>query len=184
MKFSGRNWVNNWLPSREQAVQLLQKTKCPPQVISHCLAVSELALELANQLRKRGLEIDSQLVEVGAILHDIGRSESQGVDHSVVGSQIAKSLNLHESLVNIIKRHVGAGVTEEEAKEMGWPEDSYVPQTLEEKIVAYADKRIDKGKKVPIEIEIKRLQDKNKPEAAERVRNLHDEITSLLGKKQ
>ena len=173
-------------------MQLLQKTKCPPQVISHCLAVSELALELANQLRKRGLELDSQLVEnadidvlrYAAILHDIGRSESQGVDHSVVGSQIAKSLNLPESLVNIIKRHVGAGVTEEEAKEMGWPEDSYVPQTLEEKIVAYADKRIDKGKKVPIEIEIKRLQDKNKPEAAERVRNLHDEITSLLGKKQ
>ena len=139
-------------------------------------------MELANQLRKKGLEINIQLVEVGAILHDIGRSESHGVDHSVVGSQIAKSMNLPDPLVNIIKRHVGAGITEDEAKEMGWPEDNYVPQTLEEKIVAYADKRIDKGTKVPIEIEVKRLQDKNKPEVAERVRNLHDEITSLLGK--
>jgi uncharacterized protein len=174
--------VNNRLPSREQALQLLQQTKCPPQVISHCLAVSELSLELANQLRKKGLKINIQLVEVGAILHDIGRSESPNVDHSVIGSQIAKSMNLPDPLVNIIKRHVGAGITEDEAKEMGWPEDNYVPQTLEEKIVAYADKRIDKGMKVPIEIEIKRLQDKNRPEAAERIKTLHDEITSLLGK--
>jgi len=174
--------VNSRLPSREQALQLLQQTKCPPQVISHCLAVSELSVELANQLRKMGVEIDIQLVEVGAILHDIGRSESHGVDHSVVGSRIAKSMNLPEPLVNIIKRHVGAGITEDEAKKMGWPEGNYVPQTLEEKIVAYADKRIDKGKKVPIAIEIKGLQDKNKHEAAERVRNLHDEITSLLGR--
>jgi len=116
------------------------------------------------------------------LLHDIGRSKTHSVDHSVVGAQVAKSMNLSDPLVNIIKRHLGAGVTDIEAQRLGWPKDNYVPQTLEEKIVAYADKRIARNKKMPIEKEIKRLQDKNKPEAAERVRTLHNEITSLLGK--
>jgi len=174
--------VNSELPTREQAIQLLQQSNCPPQVINHCLAVSKLASKIAIQLQKKGLKVDTKLVEVGALLHDIGRSKTHSVDHSVVGAQVAKSMNLSDPLVNIIKRHLGAGVTDFEAQMLGWPKDNYVPQTLEEKIVAYADKRIARNKKVPIEKEIKRLQDKNKLEAAERVRNLHNEITSLLGK--
>jgi hypothetical protein len=84
-------------------------------------------------------------------------------------------------VIKIIKRHVGAGITDEEAQLLGWPNDTYAPQTLEEKVVSYADKLIDQSKKIPIETEIKRLQKENKKEAAERVRKLHEEITSLLG---
>ena len=68
-------------------------------------------------------------------------------------------------------------------KWLGWPKDIYVPQTLEEKIVSFADKLIDQSKRMPIETEIERLQKENKSEAAERVRKLHEEITSLLGNK-
>ncbi len=68
-------------------------------------------------------------------------------------------------------------------KRFGWPKDVYVPQTLEEKIVSYADKLIDQSKRIPIETEIERLQKENKNEAAERVRKLYEEITSLLGNK-
>ena len=60
-----------------------------------------------------------------------------------------KSFNLkacQKSVANIIKRHVGGGITPEEAERFGWPKDVYVPETLEEKIVSYADKRIDKRK--------------------------------------
>ena len=57
----------------------------------------------------------------------------------------------------------------------------YLPVTLEEKIVSYADKLIDRSKRVPIELEIKKLQMEHKDEPAERVRRLHEEITSLLG---
>ena len=58
-----------------------------------------------------------------------------------------------------------------------------MPQTLEEKVVCYADKLIDHGKRKPIETEITKLQKENKKEAAERVRKLYDEITTLLGNK-
>jgi uncharacterized protein len=175
--------VSKLLPNREQAIKLLQENRCSPIVIEHCLAVTELALEIACELKAKGFAIDLQLVESGALLHDLGRSKTHAVDHSVVGAQMAKSIGLPGSVVNIIKRHVGAGITDEEAQLLGWPKDNYVPQTLEEKIVCYADKRIDHGKVVPIDIEIQRLKSEGMAGAAERVRRLHDELTSLQGDK-
>ncbi len=115
------------------------------------------------------------------MLHDIGRSKSHAVDHSLVGAQIAQEIGLPQPVINIVKRHVGAGITDEEAAWLGWPKDIYVPQTLEEKVVCYADKRIDHDQVVPIENEIERLKSQGFSEGAERVRNLHVEITTLLG---
>jgi uncharacterized protein len=142
-----------------------------------------LALETAGKLEKKGLKIDTELVEAGALLHDLGRSKTHSVDHALVGAQIAQYLGLPEPVIRIIKRHVGAGITAEEAKWLGWPKDVYNPQTLEEKVVCYADKLIDHCKRVPIETEIEKLQKENKMKAAERVRKLNDEITNLLGNK-
>jgi uncharacterized protein len=175
--------VSSLLPNREQAIELLRKNHCPPQVINHCVAVADLALETAKKLSAKGLKVNLELVEVGAILHDLGRSKNHTVDHGLIGAQMAQSIGLPEQVISIIKRHVGGGVTTEEAALFGWPKDIYIPQTLEEKIVSYADKLVDHSKRVPIELEIKRLQKENKVEAAERVRKLSGEITSLLGNK-
>jgi uncharacterized protein len=175
--------VNSELPNREQAIELLHENNCPPQVIRHCVAVAEVAVETADKLSEKGYKINIPLVEVGALLHDLGRSKTHTVDHSLVGAQIAQNVGLPEPVVRIIKRHVGAGITAEEAEKLGWPKDTYMPQTLEEKVVCYADKIIDKSRRTPIELEIERLQKGNRFEAAERVRKLNEEITSLLGKK-
>jgi uncharacterized protein len=173
--------VNNKLPSREQAIELLRENHCPPIVIRHCEVVAELALEITDKLEKKGVKVDRELVEIGALLHDLGRSKSNGVNHGVVGAKIAASAGLPEPLVNIIKKHVGGGITADEAETFGWPKDVYLPVTLEEKIVSYADKLIDQSKRVPIDLEIKKLQIEHKHEPAERIRKLHDEISDLLG---
>ena len=128
----------------------------------------------------RGFKIDFALVEAGALLHDIGRSKTHSVHHAVVGAEIAESAGLPDSVVAIIKRHVGGGITASEAEELGWPKDIYVPVTLEEKVVAYADKLIEKGKRAPIDITVEKLEAERKLEAAERVRKLYDEITGLM----
>ena len=171
--------MNKELPSREQAIELLRKNNCPPKVINHCEEVTKLALEIASKLEKKGIKVDLKLVETGALLHDIGRSKSHAVDHGVVGGKIAESEGLPEEVARIIKRHVGGGITPQEAERFGWPKDVYEPATLEEKIVSYADKLIDNSKRVPIDLEIERLQVEHK-DAAERVRKLHEEITRLL----
>jgi uncharacterized protein len=172
--------VNSELPTREQAIELLHKNKCPPEGIRHCKAVADLALEIAQKLQNRGSKVDMLLVQAGALLHDIGRSKTHSVDHGVVGAKIVLSEGLSDSLARIIRRHVGGGITEKEAAGFGWPKDVYMPETLEEKIVSYADKLIDNGNRVPIDREIEKLSVGHK-EAAERVRKLHEEITHLLG---
>jgi uncharacterized protein len=173
--------VSETLPSREQALQLLRENQCSGKVINHCKAVTELALETASTLKEKGFKIDFELVEIGALLHDIGRSKTHSVHHGVVGAEIVKSAGLPDSVVSIVKRHVGGGITASEAEWLGWPKDVYVPVTLEEKVVSYADKLIEKGKRAPIEVTIQKFADEGMNEAAERVRKLHDEITGLIG---
>ncbi len=173
--------MSSKLPNREQALGLLRKYNCSPQVINHCIAVADLAVETADKLKEKGFKINTELVEAGALLHDIGRSQTHTIDHAIAGAKIAKSIGLPENIIKIIKRHVGAGITAQEAQMLGWPKDVYAPQTLEEKIVSFSDKLIDKSRRMPIETEIERLQIKNKHQAAERVRKLNNEITSLLG---
>ncbi len=169
------------LPSREQALHLLRENGCSVEVITHCKAVTELALETAKTLKGKGLEVDFELVEIGALLHDIGRSKTHTVHHAVVGAEIAKWAGLPDSVVSIIKRHVGGGITASEAEALGWPKDVYVPITLEEKVVSYADKLIESSKRVPIDVTIEKLCGELKCEAAERVRSLYEEITGLIG---
>jgi uncharacterized protein len=175
--------VNEKLPSREEALRFLE-SKCSVKVVDHCKAVTELALETARILEGKGLKVDSRLVEIGALLHDIGRSRTHTVHHAVAGAKIAKALGLPDRVVSIIKRHVGGGITEMEAKKLGWSKDVYVPITLEEKIVSYADKLIENCKRTPVDLTIKKLLGESKFEAAKRVRRIHDEITGLMGDSQ
>jgi uncharacterized protein len=172
--------VSKPLPSREQAIEILQRNGCTPKVVSHCQAVAMLALELASKLKEKNYPVDMALVEAGGFLHDLGRSKTHSVNHAVEGVKLAEAEGLPESVICIIKRHVGAGITAEEAEWLGWPKDNYIPQSLEEKIVCYADKCVGSSERIPVEVTIKQLHDQKLDDAAERVRKLHLEITSLL----
>ena len=172
--------MNDKLPSREQALNLLIENGCSNDVIIHCKKVAELAAETAETVKKKGLTVDSRLVEVGALLHDIGRSKTHSVNHAVEGMKLAQAESLPDAVICIIKRHVGAGITAEEAEWLGWPKDNYVPQSLEEKIVCYADKCIGSDTRIPVEATIKQLHEQKLDDAAERVRKLHIEITHYL----
>jgi uncharacterized protein len=173
--------VSEKLPSREQALNFLRESGCSQNVIKHCEAVAELALEIAKKCVEKGLNVNLELVEIGALLHDIGRAKTHSVHHAVAGAQIAKALGLPEPVIAIIKRHVGGGITAEEAKKLGWPKDVYTPQTIEEKIVAYADKLIEGSKRVPIEETIEKFSKELPPQAVARVKRLHREMLALIG---
>jgi len=173
--------VSEKLPSREQAIQLLRESQCSLKVIRHCKAVAKLALETAEACKENGLNVNLELVEIGALLHDVGRSKTHSVHHAVVGAEILEAAGLPEAVISIKKRHVGGGITSDEAEELGWPNDVYVPVTIEEKIVSYADKLIEKSKRVPIEVTVEELVKEGRHEAAERVLKLHKEMAELIG---
>ena len=169
--------------STKKAMQLLFQSGCSSGVIMHCKAVSTLAVQIAEACKKKGLEVNIKLVKFGALLHDVGRSKTYDVNHVIKGAEIARSLNLPESVVFIIERHAGGGITIEEAQKLYWPPRSYIPNTLEEKIVTYADKLIEKTHRIPVERTLKKLSrvlGKNHRSIV-RVKKLHQEFVSLLG---
>jgi uncharacterized protein len=173
--------VSEKLPTREKALQFLRQSGCRDNVIRHVETVSALAVEIAEACKEKGYDVDLELVEVGALFHDIGRSKTHSVHHAVIGAEIAKSLGLPEAVISIIKRHVGGGITTREAKKLGWPRDTYVPLTLEEKIVSYADKLIEGSRRVPIEKTIEQLAEELPSPAIERIWRLHEEMLALVG---
>ncbi len=174
--------MNEKLPTREQAIQLLRENGCSGQVVRHCMAVAKLALETSRVLKKKGHKVDLKLVESGALLHDIGRSRTHSVHHAVVGAEMARGAGLPTSIISIIERHVGGGIDNSEAAKLGWVKSEvYIPMTLEEKIVSNADKRVEGSKRVPIGRAIEQLERDQKPEAAKRVAEIHQEIALLVG---
>jgi uncharacterized protein len=173
--------VSEKLPTREQALQFLRQTGCRENVLRHVEAVSALAVEIAEACKDKGYNVNLELVEIGGLLHDIGRAKTHSVHHAVIGAEIARLLGLPELVISIIKRHVGGGITGKEARKLGWPKDVYVPLTLEEKIISYADKLIEGSRRVPIEKSINQLSEELPSSAIGRIWRLHEEMLTMVG---
>jgi len=164
------------IPTPGQCLRLLREAGCSDDVINHCEAVRKVAVRIAKKAHANIL-----LVEAGALLHDIGRSKTQGIMHGVEGAKIATELGLPLSIVNIIERHLGAGIPLEEAGPLGLPPKDYMPITLEEKIVAHADNLIDNDREHPIEKEVEKALQKGHTKHAERLMELHRELSQRCG---
>src|SRR6056297_1650132 len=104
------------------ALRLLEEAGCAAKVIRHCRVVSKIAVEIAVAHIDSGKEVDIDIVELGALLHDIGRSRTHGIRHALEGVSIAEDIGLDPRLVLIIRNHIGAGITREEALILGLPE--------------------------------------------------------------
>ncbi len=137
------------LPSRDIAFELLKILKVPYQVRRHSLKVSEKALELAEKITKYNINLE--LVEIGALLHDVGRSKTHGFKHAIIGGKILRERGFPKELGRICETHMLGGLDKEDAKKIGLPERDYLPLTLEEKIICLADKHIAGTKDVSIE---------------------------------
>ncbi len=170
------------LPTEQDALRILAHAGCSEEVVEHCRSVAHLAYKIAQTCNSKGKKVDVRLVRVGGLLHDLGRARTHTVDHGLVGAEIARELQLPESLILIIERHVGSGISTSEARRLGFPSRSLVPQTIEERIVAYADKLTRKSQRLTIEAALEQFnRDSNIPETAvERLREWHEELSSYL----
>ncbi|UCC40804.1 MAG: HDIG domain-containing protein [Candidatus Aminicenantes bacterium] len=164
------------LPSREECIGILKKSGCNKKVVRHCKKVEDLALRI-NELANG----DKNLVSVAAMLHDIGRANTHGIRHAVEGAEMARELGLPESVILIIERHIGAGITKDEAKRLGLTVKDYVPITLEEKIVSHADNLIEETKKRPVREVIRRFEELGYENVGEKILKLHKELSEICG---
>lgn len=142
-------------------LKILKQEETPENVIEHSKAVYKKAMVIAANFKNA----DKDLIKKGALLHDIGRSKTHGISHAVEGAKIVKQYGYPEEVQNIVERHIGAGITEEESVKLGLPKKSYISQTIEEKIVAHADNLLSGTKDVDIDFDIAKWKRKiDKPE--------------------
>ena len=168
---------NTSYPTRNECLEILKRYNCSAEVIEHILAVTALALKIAKYFPNANLS----LIEAGAMLHDLGRCKTHGIDHAVVGSKLARTLGLPGEVIKIIERHICAGILPAEAVALGLPEKDYTPKTIEERIVAHADNLHEGSMRCKIQYSVEHLRSQELFESAERVRQLHIELSNEAG---
>ena len=149
------------IPSVEEAMVIHAKYGSGQHIVRHCQAVAMAAKIIADEFERKGKTLDKDAVIAGALLHDVGRSRIQTVRHGAEGADIVKSEGVDGKVVEIVRRHVGAGISPEEAKRLGLPDFDYVPRTLEERIVCFADKMVDAERTRPFGEEVHRFTAKS-----------------------
>lgn len=163
-------------PNDSECIRLLTEAGCKRRVIVHCCTVWTMAEAMA-----RRIDCDIDLLRAGAFLHDIGRSVDHSIMHAVIGASIADDLGLPREVVEIIRKHVGAGLDEQDVIEMGLPKGNYIPDTIEQKIVCHADNMVSDNKFVPHTYSVDRLMHKGSVRGARRIADLHKELSKLYG---
>lgn len=163
--------------SREDALQLLEEVGTPPEVVEHSEFVSRKAVEFA---RKMSVPVDLQLVEIGGLLHDIGRSQTHKIDHGIKGAIILREHGFDE-LANIAERHIGVGISKDCAAKLGLPRKNYMPETLEEKIVCFIDFLVDGNHLMSFSEALRKLREDVGPDspAIQRAEELNQELAAL-----
>ncbi len=175
--------------NEKQAIALLKKYSSSEKglriVLKHSQAVKRVSLRIAKKLKKEGKGIDLNFIKTAALLHDIGRFKhppgKSTVFHGIWGARILrkeklKKLNKHAL---VAERHLGSGITKAEAKKLGLPAKNFMPKTIEEKIICYADSLVFDDKEKNLKAVLKRYKHFGK-EAVKRTLKLHAELEKFI----
>ena len=139
------------IPTGEEIQEIMQAWNFPEGIRQHAIVVKDIALQIAERIKETNpdYDLDVSVVEAGALLHDIGRIKSHGLEHGWIGGLLLREINIDERVVRCAMVHVLGGFTPEDIK-LEFPanlkeavKDSLIPESLEEKIVCYADKHAE-----------------------------------------
>lgn len=145
------SYFKSFSPERCRAVALLAEMGLVMHKIRHSLVVADTALLIAENVEKAGIPVDKKTVEIGALLHDVGLynmhfepGKNDFVpEHYFIGAEIVLSAGYSEEVALCVERHDCAGFVKEVIRDLGLPTlkntPDTLPQTIEQKIVAYAD---------------------------------------------
>ncbi len=124
-------------------------------LLKHSRQVAQRALQIAQKHPE--LHADLRFLEEGAMLHDIGvfrchapAIHCEGTEpylrHGLIGGQLLREAGFPDH-ARVCERHTGTGLTAAEIREqhLPLPPADYVPETIEEQLICYADKFYSKS---------------------------------------
>jgi uncharacterized protein len=120
------------LPSHNQCLELMEVHGMLPNIREHSFRVMQVACFLGEALAEAGFDLHLPLVTVGALLHDLGKTQCLGTcnNHAELGATILDSLG-YPHVGQVVREHV-------------YLDGNIVdPRPLREaEVVNYADKRV------------------------------------------
>lgn len=176
---------------------LPEETRLRSLLLTHSRCVGRKALEIARKYADLHPELpapDLQFIAEASMLHDIGieACDAPGIFcygqlpyicHGIEGSRkLAEAGKFRHALV--CERHTGSGLTAEEIEEeaLPLPVRDMLPESIEEKIICYADKFFSKNPdsltKEKSLSEIRKSMEKFGPEPLRRFDKLTEELTT------
>ena len=130
-------------------------TKCHGIFIQHSRQVADKALDIAQRCN---LNLSLDKVEAAAMLHDIGIFLTNAPDidchgtehyirHGILGAELLRNEGFDEAIARVAERHTGAGLTIDDIdrQQLPLPRKDYLPETMLEKLICYADKFFSKS---------------------------------------
>lgn len=123
--------------------------------LNHCRSVTKLSLDIVAD---KSLELDCDLVVSAAMLHDIGIFLTHApsiqcfgnepyICHGILGGALLRQWHVGEDLARVAERHTGSGLTAQEivSANLPLPHLDFLPETLLERLICYADKFYSKS---------------------------------------
>ena len=124
-------------------------------LLQHSQSVARKALQIV--VSHPELNIDRQFVEEAAMLHDIGicQTDAPGIHchgthpyicHGILGAAMLRAEGF-ERHARVCERHTGAGLslTDIVSQDLPLPHRDFLPETIEEQLICYADKFFSKS---------------------------------------
>jgi uncharacterized protein len=132
------------IPNTEECISLMNACGMLENIKAHSFKVEQIALLIAEGLKKNSINISLKKVTAGALLHDIAKTMCLGSteDHAIRGREICIENNFME-IAEIVGEHIQL--------------KSYEPgsEVNEKEIIYYSDKRVNHDEIVTLE---KRLE--------------------------
>lgn len=143
------------VPNRDEALALIKKyapnDEYETYVREHGEIVAAIALDVV--IRNK-LDVDVRVLEAACLLHDVGSSVFIGAEranrdfnriypgHAIFSAKILQDEGVDERVWRAVETHVFLGLSADEIAAQGFalPARDYFPETLEAKLVCYADR--------------------------------------------
>lgn len=125
---------------KKEDIELLKDQGMTAQDLEHSIQVAKKALKLGRRMRS---DLDMELIGRGALFHDLGKTETHGITHGLIGAEKGVKLGLPPAVNAIMEKHIRGGLTDSEAIELELPVKDYTLHLLEERVIIYADRLVD-----------------------------------------
>jgi uncharacterized protein len=159
------------IPTAAESLALMTAYAMLPNIREHSLLVRQVATHLGNALVSAGFALQLDLLEAGALLHDLGKTHCLGtaIDHADWGARALEAAGYPE-VAQVVREHVFLDAARDDSRAI-----------REAEVVNYADKRVLHTRVVTLGERFADLKERYgvSPEAQSRIAGLEQKAQGL-----